>query len=207
MNEYVLYSSSLQRRGKNPSATDCTNYNKGLADNLICHYQHMQTTVVSIGSCIPEKHYNIIRSLNIAVQKFEIIEWCVWKLSPSDLLRRRGYADTSRTRHGHPRRYAPPGYKGLVRCVFNTIKSRRKDIRAKKALEVFSWKGEIPVTCTVLQNEVLSVPTFPDVLSTKRSGYQIRDSHVASRYALFMDPVYPFAREGTCNGRNTHTLD
>ena len=76
-----------------------------------------------------------------------------------------------------------PGYKGLVRCVFNTIRPPRKDIRAKQALEVFGWKGEIPVTCTVLHNDVLSVPTFPDVLSTKRSGYEIRDSHVASRYA------------------------
>ena len=55
-------------------ATDCTDYNKGLEENLICHYQHMRTTMVSIGSCIPEKHYKMKRSLNIAVQELEIIE-------------------------------------------------------------------------------------------------------------------------------------
>ena len=55
-------------------ATDGTDYNKGLEENLICHYQHMRTTMVSIGSCIPEKHYKMKRSLNIAVQELEIIE-------------------------------------------------------------------------------------------------------------------------------------
>ena len=143
----------------------------------------MRTTIVSIGSCIPEKHYKIIRSLNIAVQKLEIIEWCVWNikiisLRPSPAPRICGHVTATQG----DTLQIKPGYKGLVHCVFNTIMSPWKDIRAKQALEVFGWKGEIPVTCSVLQNEVLSVPTFPDVLSTKRSGYEIRDSHVASRY-------------------------
>ena len=106
-------------------------------------------------------------------------------------------ATDMRTRHSHQgdTLQIKPGYKGPVRCVFNTIMFPRKDIRAKKALEVFSWKGEIPVTCTVLQNKVLSVPTFPDVLSTKRSGYEIRDSHVASRFLALR--LFILSREWT----------